>query len=1094
MRISQKVRITRRRRRAIKGFRPNVTAISGWTMGSIFTIILATILAILGVTFGAAYSVYASFAVNLPDPTAIETEQENFETTKIYDRTGQTVLYELFDPRLGDRSYVTIDQIPETCINAIVSLEDKNFYQNLGFDPEGIARAFWQNLQGGAIQGGSSITQQLIKNIIIEEERRTQKSYTRKIEEVILSVEITRQYPKNQILEWYFNTNHYGNLAYGIEAAAQVYFRKPASALTLAECTMLMPIPNFPAYNPVNDIVEAKKRQGIALARMVEEGYITTEEAEAAFETELEIRDFEERFDIIAPHFAIYARDELLAKFDPVLIYRGGLKVFTTVDLDLNEQAQRIAAEQVAELKEGGHNASNACVVSVRPKTGEILAMIGSIDYWDEENDGNVNVCIANRQPGSSFKPFNYMTALEQGVVTPATMIMDVRQSFPDNPNPPYVPENYDREYHGPVRLRHALARSYNIPAVWVMQKSGVKNVIRNAHKMGITTLNDDFYGLSLTLGGGEVKALDMAYAYGVFANTGQLIGEPRPEAEIRPGHRTLDPVAILRIEDANGDILYEYNKPTSETVVDPALAYLMTDIMSDDRARSAAFGANSDLTLPDRLTAAKTGTTNNFRDNWTIGFTPQLVTAVWVGNNNNDPMEDVTGLSGAAPIWNEVMAYYHQGKPAERWTRPAGLIDVAVDPVSGLLPTEYSRDPVVELFLQDSTPKQEDDVHQIFSINTASGKLAVAGCTPIELVEERVYEIYPPVANDWLRANNIPQPPREYDDNCAGGLAAGPVAITYPRQFEYIQGSIIITGNAYLDGFQLYRFEYGQGLNPQEWFQVGGDHFNSINNGPMEFWDTSALEEGLYTLQLTVLRGDSSFERYATQVTVDHTPPIARIVNPAVGRVYVLEQDEYINLQVDSRDNFAMDRVEYYIDNEKVSETTIAPYSIRWPLVMTDTDFSLAQTVTAGQPLYHPDGNPVIGPDGQIVYGSVITLSEVSTYTIGTGPNATLGYKQVFSGGLQIISDTVGYTETHFIHVIAYDSAGNKIETDPIPVSIIHEEEEEEEDETSSFIGDKPRGLTARIMDYELGVRGTTDPSLWRVSPIQFLSVHPIS
>ncbi|OQY49014.1 MAG: hypothetical protein B6242_00575 [Anaerolineaceae bacterium 4572_78] len=524
----RKVMITRRRRRRIQEFEPRYFAFLGWVTMSFVATILVFIMTVIGSIIGGVYSVYASFAVDLPDPTAIETEQISFETSKLYDRSGKVVLYELFDQRLGDRSYVTLDQVPELCRQSVLVLEDKNFYTNPGFDIEGLGRAFYFNLQGKDIQGGSSITQQLIKNIIIEKEERTKKLYSRKIKEVILAIEITRLYQKNQILEWYFNTNHYGSLAYGIEAAAQVYFQKTVSELTLPECTMLTPIPQYPALNPVNNWEQAKKRQGIALMRLVEEEVITLDEAREAFAFELEIKPVQERFDIVVPHFAIHARDEVLNLMRELygfsegsrLLYRGGLKIYTTVDLELQNAAREIARNQITQLQENEHNASNACVVSIRPKTGEILALVGSIDYWDEENDGNVNVCTVDpgRQPGSSFKPFNYMTAIERGFVTPATMIMDVRQSFPDDPNPPYVPENYDRKYHGAVRMRNALARSYNIPAVWVMQKSGVKNVIDTAHRMGITTLDEDYYGLALTLGGGEVKPIDMAYAFSVFA------------------------------------------------------------------------------------------------------------------------------------------------------------------------------------------------------------------------------------------------------------------------------------------------------------------------------------------------------------------------------------------------------------------------------------------------------------------------------------------------------------------------------------------------------------------------------------------------
>ena len=412
--------ITRRRRRRLVEQRPKIFL---YLLNLSIAFVVAVVAAIIGVILlgvGSAYAVYDSFAKQLPDPHSIETEQEDFETTKIFDRTGKVLLYELFDPFRGDRSYIELSEIPEFCREATIVLEDKTFYSNPGFDPQGIARAFWQNLQGGQIQGGSSITQQLIKNILIDEEERTQLSYTRKIKEVILAVEITRRYSKDQILEWYFNTNSYFNLAYGIDAAAQVYFDKPASALTPAECAMLAPIPQFPYLNPINSPDEAKYRQRITLNRMVEEGMITKEEADQIYAQEIKTREIEERFDIVAPHFAVYVREELERTYDLDLIYRGGLRVYTTIDLNLNRQAEEIARRHIQELKDNNHNASNACVVSIAPKTGEILAMVGSVDFWDKENDGNVNVCAADpgRQPGSSFKPFSYLTLSRKGSIT----------------------------------------------------------------------------------------------------------------------------------------------------------------------------------------------------------------------------------------------------------------------------------------------------------------------------------------------------------------------------------------------------------------------------------------------------------------------------------------------------------------------------------------------------------------------------------------------------------------------------------------------------------------------------------------------------
>lgn len=1068
MQSSRKVMITRRRRRRINDQKPKIHL---YFLYALLGIIGLFILIVFGTFFAgavSAYAVYDSFARQLPDPTAIETEQEDFETTKIYDRTGTVLLYELFDPFRGDRSYVDLDGIPEFCRDATITLEDKSFYQNPGFDPEGIVRAFWQNLQGGRIQGGSSITQQLIKNILIDEEERTELSYTRKIKEVILAIEITRRFEKDQILEWYFNTNSYFNLAYGIDAAAQVYFDKPVSALTDAECAMLAPIPQFPFLNPINSPDEAQYRQWITLNRMVDEGLITKERAEEIFAEPIRVKEVEERFDILAPHFAIHVREELERRYDPELIYRGGLNVYTTLDYDFNKKAQEIAAEQIEELQENGNNASNACVVSISPKTGEILAMVGSVDFWDKENDGNVNVCTSNpgRQPGSSFKPFSYLTLFSQGAYNAASMIMNVRQSFPDDPNPPYVPENYDRKYTGPVRARNALARSLNIPAVWVLHKAGIKNVIATAHRMGITTLNQDYYGLSLTLGGGEVKPVDMAYAYSVMANMGVMAGQPVPDVDRRPGHRTLDPVSILRIEDKDGHTIYEYNEPTTEQVIDPALAYLMVDILSDNIARAPAFGSNSDLkrNFEERPIAAKTGTTNNFRDNWTVGFTPQLATTVWVGNNNNEAMKDVTGLTGAAPIWNAVMVAYHQDKPVETWQRPRGLVDVRVDAVSGLLPSEATQGTVVEIFLEGTEPKQRDNVHQVVRINKENGKLATV-YTPPELVEERVYEIYPPAANDWVRDNGIPQPPTEYDDSIGPDINAGPVAFLSPRPYEYVQGTVAITGNATLDGFQLYRLEYGKGLNPSEWKQLGNDNTSPVESGQLAVWDTTAEDEGLYTLQLTVVRGDQSLERRSVQVTVDNTSPTVNLINPEPNSEYEANTNpllnDWVNFQVDAADNFSMNRVEYYVDDRKVGESTVAPFTFRWNVSINKRNVYYEPPAVTTQVITQADGS-VVTNTVPITLTQVISVTkpitdpeELAALPEGARPEKFIGYQKVFSNGLALIDTEEGYSEGHMAHVVAYDSAGNKIESERVRIRVIPErEEKKEEEEEASTTG----------------------------------------
>jgi len=619
-------------------------------LGIMLLVTLAVIVGTFASGVGSTVGAYSYFTRDLPAPEQIEAAEENFETTKIYDRAGQILLYEVIDPQGGDRTWVTLDQMPEHLTCATVALEDRDYWNNPGINVRGIARALWADVRGQQIQGGSSITQQLIKNIVIEPERRyvsaegpEWKDYERKITEILLAYRISQNYSKEQILEWYLNTNFYGNLAYGIEAAARVYFGKSVGDLTLAESATLAAIPQFPGMNPFDNPDLARERQHLVLDAMESQGCITAEEANVAKYEEWKLARLTERYDILAPHFSVYVRKQLEEMFGPEMVYRGGLRVYTTLDLELQEQAQCVARAQIRSLsgeEEGvvlqeaidsgceaaqflpplrsydvgrDHEANNGAVIAIRPATGEILAMVGSLDYWDEEIDGRFNVAAdGSRQPGSSFKPFTYLTLLAQGD-NAAHMFLDVRRAFQQSTGTPYVPENYDRKYHGPQRMRLALARSYNIPAVEALYLAGVDDVIRTAHRMGISTLDRglDYYGLSLTLGGGEVRLIDMVYAFSVFANSGRMYGAPVPQDQLRAGYRELNPVAILRVDDRDGNVLYEYSQPESREILSPQLAYLMNSILSDRQARWAGMGMNNALELAnDRPAAAKTGTT----------------------------------------------------------------------------------------------------------------------------------------------------------------------------------------------------------------------------------------------------------------------------------------------------------------------------------------------------------------------------------------------------------------------------------------------------------------------------------------------------
>ncbi len=944
------------------------------------SIIASGVVAALGV--GVAAGAYSMFTKNLPTPEEVkEASTQSFETTKIYawgpDKDGDgkrdpVLIYEVIDPNAGDRNWLPLDQIPQDVINATIAMEDQDFWTNPGFDATGIARAFVNNLMGKRIQGASSITQQIVKRSVFTPKEQAQRSYSRKIKEILIATELTRRYSKQEILEWYLNTIFYGNLAYGIDSAARVYFGKSARDLTLSETATLVAIPQSPMINPFDDPEEALKRRDIALDRMVVEGYITSAQAEAAKREVWHLAHTQKRFDIKAPHFAMYVRRRLEQMFSPEMVARGGLRVYTTLDLDLNDEAQcavttylRILSGEdpatvIPEMTAQGcqaaqylpdvparrigqdFNAKNAAVMVLRPTTGEILAMVGSADYWNKDIDGKFNVAVDGlRQPGSSFKPFTYVTFLAQGH-NAAHMFLDVRRAFNQGEGlPPYVPENYTRTYHGPVSLRNALAQSLNIPAVEAMSIAGIGNVIRTAHEMGITTLDQslDHYGLSLTLGGGEVHLIDMVYAYSVFDNNGTMYGRPVPESERRPGFRELDPVAILRVEDRDGKVLYEYDRPQAKQILDPRLAYLITNILSDRRARWPAFGTPNALELSnDRPAAAKTGSTNNFTDNWTIGYTPQLVTGVWMGNTNpQDYMKNLPGSYGAAYIWHAVMEYALRDQPIVPFTRPEGLKEVTVCAISGKLPNGNCRTKT-ELMIPGTEPKEKDTMFQTFLVNKETGNLATI-YTPPELVEQRVYMVLPPEAQDWV--NSLPEdkrppvPPSQYDTIYGPNQSQAEVAIISPTAYSYVTGVVPIIGNARGGNFAFYRLVFGKGMNPTQWSQIGPDHGNQVDHNVLENFDTTGLESGLYTLQLQVVGQDQQVRQVAIQLTVDHNPPKVALTYPPEGSEYKYGFDEWVNINAEVQDDYAIARVEFYQndDPEPFKVRTVAPFNVNWTL-----------------------------------------------------------------------------------------------------------------------------------------------------------------
>jgi 1A family penicillin-binding protein len=676
-------------------------------------------------------------------------------SSQILDRRGR-LLYEIIDPARGRHEPVTLSDIPPYLLQATVATEDASFYRHPGVDLWAILRALWINVQGGEVlSGGSTITQQLARNLLLLPEERSQRTLTRKLRESILAWQLARTYSHDEILILYLNETYYGNYAYGVEAAAQAYFGKQVSELDLAECALLAGLPQAPsAYNPLSDLQAARQRQQVVLGLMVKQSFISQEDAALAAAEPLHFASTP--FPIKAPHFVMYVRGLLEESLGRDRLEQGGLRIYTTLDLALQETAQRNARWHLTHLDdtrygERDRNVHNVALVALDPRTGEILTMLGSPDYFDVEIDGAVNVALALRQPGSSIKPITYAAAFDpigaaargEAPYTPATMIADVRTTFLTRENRPYTPRNYDSIFHGPVLARQALASSLNIPAVKVLDHVGLETMIRQARRMGITTFDAaDRFGLALTLGGGEVRLVELTAAYAAFANGGFRV----------------EPVAIHSVEDAEGNVLWAPRGGRQGRALDARAAYLITDVLSDDWARVTAFGEGSVLRL-DRPAAVKTGTTSDWRDNWTVGYTPELVVGVWVGNADNSPMRGVSGISGAAPVWHDFMLVALKGKPVRRFTRPEGLVEADVCALSGLKAGPHCPYRHTELLIAGTEPQGECDWHRAFRIDRATGLVANPD-TPIGQVVERVYTVLPPELVEWGRTQGIEPPP----------------------------------------------------------------------------------------------------------------------------------------------------------------------------------------------------------------------------------------------------------------------------------------------------------------------------------------------
>jgi 1A family penicillin-binding protein len=787
--------------------------------------------------FGIVLALFGWYAKDLPTPDKIN-NRLSAQTTQIYDRNGK-LLYEMH----GDKNRILVEynDIPANVKNATIAIEDKNFYKEKGFSATRIlGGAFYSVMSGGKkLQGGSTITQQFVKNSLLTNEQ----SIPRKIKELILSIEIEQMYAKNDILKMYLNEIPYGSNAYGVQVASKTYFNKDVKDVTLAEAAILAALPQAPSYySPFGNHKDAlMSRKNVVLDQMAAQGYITKKQAADAKKEKIAFSN-NPYGSITAPHFVMYVKEQLESKYGTKMAEEGGLKVYTSLDLE-KQKAAEAAIAQYGDKNAANYNASNAALVSIDPKTGQLLAMVGSRDFFNNSIDGSVNVTTMSRQPGSSFKPFAYATAWKKPNWGPGSTIYDFKTDFGGG----YNPSNYDGRDHGVQSMRTALDGSLNIPAVKSLYIAGMDETLKTVHAMGITTLNDPSkYGLSLVLGAGEVKPVDMATAYGVFANGGVY----------------QDPTWFVKIADSKGKTLDEYKKKPGKQVLDPQIAYLMSNVLSDNNARAYIFGSRNFLTLPDRPVSVKTGTTNDNKDAWTVGYTPSIATAVWVGNNDGRVMtKGADGSIVAAPIWQTFMKAATKGTPVENYVRPAGVKTVTLDAITGRAVTAATKQTRTDLFPSWFKVLGVNGQASTVQVNKLNNKIVNPACTPpaeaittvsyspitaeIEQNDPAYFRWFAPI-KAWAERSGFSTDSSSVPtvvDDCSiyTGQNLPTVTITYPGDGDSVAGTFTVHATvATPAGFSALSFN------------VGGKDYAATASGT-EYTAVITLPVGSHTLTATV-------------------------------------------------------------------------------------------------------------------------------------------------------------------------------------------------------------------------------------------------
>ena len=931
--------VARRRRRRKKGStRPQQGGRGKGLIALASTMVLLVVLVAVTAGSGCTYgkTKYDDFVSGVVPPEQLIGELPR-GGARIYDRNG-TLLYEFIDELSGLRRPVPLDEISDFLIDATVATEDADYWTNNGLNIRGLARAAYENFSpfGGVVfegSGGSSLTQQLAKNVYIPREERADRSVERKLKEAAIAVELTNLYSKEQILEWYLNSISYGSIYVGVEAAAQGYFDKAASDLTLAESALLAGIPQQPAlYDPFlnldadGDLTGAAKvRQRSVLNAMVRTGYITSEEANTAAIEDIEFKTG--RYDIEAAHFVLgRVASEIRTRFGERALFDDGLEVTTSLDLTLQKEAESIVEHWVSEFEEqsDGHNGA---MLALDTHTGQILVYVGSRDYFRNDIEGRNDNVISQNSPGSTLKPFTYMTAFMQGWSTGTGIIDAPFQIVDAATGEPFAPRNPIKEFQGVITAEKALGNSLNIPAFKAILSAGVENTVSVLKGIGFTTLDNPLgYGPALTLGGVDVTLEDIVFAYSVFANEGIMRGQ-QVVTPYDPGERNLEPVALLRVTDADGDVLYDFTVANERRVIASNFSYLVTSILSNGENQCITYGVCNALALPGRASAAKTGTSEPFDyeegkelreigDTWALGFTPDLVAGVWAGNSDNSPMVNILSTSISWHSWRDFMVFAHDYLAIEpsKFVRPAtGIVERELCWPSGRLPTDLcpNINRYTGLFADDVLPRDQESLSalqdswwQLVRIDTRTGLLA-APTAPAAFVTEEVRLVLPrdeiylkdrdgeetgvwEGLAEWAERQGISAllAPTE-EATTAGAL----LRVVSPVATQTVSGLLPVIGRAASDDFVSYAVEWARAAAPGVWIRHWSGE-RPVENGVLATWDTRTVPNGDYLIRTVLRDSKRGMLRFEIPIVIDNgedgadvdLAPWGQLISPPAG------------------------------------------------------------------------------------------------------------------------------------------------------------------------------------------------------------------